>query len=258
MRADLSTVATSTLERLRDAIASKRIESPLTREGLLALGIQRQLDALDGALGGHSTLACLSVLDATLSERRARQRPAPELVWSGPERAHATARDTAVVLRDLFDGAKQQVILAGYAFQGGGALMAPLWRAMRERAVEVKLFIHLKDVEKLSGSASKRAERAIRNALDEAWPPSDVTPQIFYDPRALDPRAGFSSLHAKCVVVDNQRAFVSSANFTDRAQTRNIECGVLLDDPIFASHLARQWLGLVSSGLVTRLSNVSE
>lgn len=49
-------------------------------------------------MSGHAVLACLSVLDVVLAERRANARPAPELVWTGPERANSTARDTVVVL----------------------------------------------------------------------------------------------------------------------------------------------------------------
>lgn len=249
--ADLSAVATSTLERLRDAIAGKRIELPITRSSLLAYGVRNQLDALEAALGGHSALACLSVLEVALAERRARARPAPELVWSGPERAHATARDTAVVLRSLFEGAERQVILAGYDFTRGRALLAPLWDAIRGRGVDVRMFIHLKNVADLAGSPHERALAGLRNALGDAWPPEDVRPHIYYDRRALDPHAPYSSLHAKCVVVDGERAFVSSANFTTRAQERNIECGVLLEDREFATHLARQWLGLIDAKLVT-------
>jgi phosphatidylserine/phosphatidylglycerophosphate/cardiolipin synthase-like enzyme len=43
---------------------------------------------------------------------------------------------------------------------------------------------------------------------------------------------------------------VSSANFTERGQDRNIEVGVLIEDPSFASYLAGQWLGLVDAGIV--------
>ena len=57
-------------------------------------------------------------------------------------------------------------------------------------------------------------------------------------------------MHAKCVVVDGARAFVSSANFTQRGQERNIEVGVLIADASFASYLAGQWLGLINAGLV--------
>ena len=50
--------------------------------------------------------------------------------------------------------------------------------------------------------------------------------------------------------LDGKRAFVSSANFTTRAQDRNIEAGVLLHDATFAgsagaavAELDRRWLG---------------
>jgi phosphatidylserine/phosphatidylglycerophosphate/cardiolipin synthase-like enzyme len=51
-------------------------------------------------------------------------------------------------------------------------------------------------------------------------------------------------------VVDGLRAFVSSANFTQRAQERNIEVGVLIEDPSFSSFLTGQWLGLIDAGFV--------
>lgn len=85
-----------------------------------------------------------------------------------------------------------------------------------------------------------------------------MRPHIYYDRRALDPREPYSSLHAKCVVVDGERAFVSSANFTARAQEPNIECGVLLEDATFATHLARQWLGLIDAKLVVEFDGWAE
>ena len=72
------------------------------------------------------------------------------------------------------------------------------------------------------------------------------------DRRLLQPGPPYCSLHAKCVAVDGERAFVSSANFTSRGQERNIEAGVLLHDATFASQLERQWMSLVEAGLVLR------
>jgi phosphatidylserine/phosphatidylglycerophosphate/cardiolipin synthase-like enzyme len=51
------------------------------------------------------------------------------------------------------------------------------------------------------------------------------------------------------VVVDGAKAFVSSANFTQRGQERNIEVGVLIEDASFANYLAGQWLGLIDAGM---------
>jgi phosphatidylserine/phosphatidylglycerophosphate/cardiolipin synthase-like enzyme len=56
----------------------------------------------------------------------------------------------------------------------------------------------------------------------------------------------------KCIVVDDERSFVTSANFTGRAQSRNIEAGVLIEDKAFAEELAGHWRQLVSEGLVQK------
>lgn len=258
-RADLSAVSTSTLERLRDAIEARRVSTPITRAGLLAHGIRHQLEALEDALSGHSALACLSVIDVALAERAARARPDPELVWTGPERSNATARDTAVVLRALFESAERQVILAGFSFEKGSSVLAPLYsamqaHAMKNRSLDVRFFVHVEQVQHAGVDGEAHARAAIAAFRDDAWPFGDPAPRLYYDRRALTRGPPWSSLHAKCVVVDGERALLSSANFSVRAQEHNIEAGVLLHDPVFASHLARQWLGLIDAGLVLEAS----
>ena len=74
---------------------------------------------------------------------------------------------------------------------------------------------------------------------------------MYCDPRTADAGSRFS-LHAKCIVADERTALVTSANFTDRGQTRNLEMGVLIEDAPFASRLVQQWRGLVESGLLVR------
>ncbi len=75
--------------------------------------------------------------------------------------------------------------------------------------------------------------------------PSDVPlPAIHYDPESRKHGAKRATLHAKCVVVDRRWAFVTSANFTEAAQERNIEAGVLLDHPRLAEALAGQFEAL--------------
>ncbi|MCA9609924.1 MAG: hypothetical protein KC619_30215, partial [Myxococcales bacterium] len=93
-------------------------------------------------------------------------------------------------------------------------------------------------------------DEALADFLDENWPFGAPYPELYYDKRAIVPPPPYSILHAKCVVVDGQRAFVSSANFTKQGQERNIEVGVLLEDPAFARHLAQQWMSLIQADLV--------
>jgi phosphatidylserine/phosphatidylglycerophosphate/cardiolipin synthase-like enzyme len=80
------------------------------------------------------------------------------------------------------------------------------------------------------------------------WPFGAPTPTLYVDPRAAVPRS-YASLHAKCIVVDGERALVGSANFTDRGHARNIEAGVLVEDARFATELARQFHDAVGAGL---------
>jgi phosphatidylserine/phosphatidylglycerophosphate/cardiolipin synthase-like enzyme len=56
--------------------------------------------------------------------------------------------------------------------------------------------------------------------------------------------------HAKVVVVDDETAFVTSANFTEWAHQRNVEAGVLIRNPQFARQLRQQFEGLVQSRAV--------
>jgi phosphatidylserine/phosphatidylglycerophosphate/cardiolipin synthase-like enzyme len=74
---------------------------------------------------------------------------------------------------------------------------------------------------------------------------------MFYDPRSLEMEyERRASLHAKCIVVDNEQAFVTSANFTTAAQQKNIEVGVLIRSKSFAAMLSTHFQTLAAAGLV--------
>jgi phosphatidylserine/phosphatidylglycerophosphate/cardiolipin synthase-like enzyme len=80
-------------------------------------------------------------------------------------------------------------------------------------------------------------------------------PEAFYDPRSLgegDPLR--ASLHAKCVVVDGERTYVGSANFTAAAQLRNIEVGVVIRSTETALAIEHHFAGLIGQTRLRRLS----
>ncbi|MBV8130459.1 MAG: hypothetical protein JO114_22640, partial [Planctomycetaceae bacterium] len=80
-------------------------------------------------------------------------------------------------------------------------------------------------------------------------------PKCYYDPRSLEAdQTKSTSLHAKCVVVDKEEAFVSSANFTEAAQTRNIEVGVLVRSSSFARKLSDHFESLAASSILKPIS----
>ena len=62
-----------------------------------------------------------------------------------------------------------------------------------------------------------------------------------------------SSMHAKCVVIDGQEALVTSANFTEAAQERNIELGLLVDSHAIACRIEHHFTTLIRKGSLERL-----
>ncbi len=247
-RASLKNVSTTVLVELRAALASGQLRTPTDRAALVGFGVRHQLEAVELALAGHKTAACLAILDVALAEREDR-KPTPELVWTGPEAPAGTARDTAIVLRSLFEGARESVLLAGYSFDHAHDVLAPLHGAMKDHGVAARFFVDVPQVERGAPTEGHVAHH-LGKFVTESWPFGDQRPRLYYDRRALVPGPPWCSLHAKCVVVDGAKAFVSSANFTQRGQERNIEVGVLIEDASFASYLAGQWLGLIDAGIV--------
>jgi len=218
---DLSRASTSDLERLQAALIGLRVAFPLSRFGLQGEG----LDGLVEVIPGLNTIGrdgALAVIGAVLSERRGPTAPA-ELVWTGPESRRSGARDTAVVLADLFGKATSSVLLAGFVFDHGAGLLRPLHNAMK-LGVTCRLFA---DADAASGF------------VRDNWPFGPPFPEVY----GFTPEKGvFASLHAKCVVVDGRWVFVTSANFTDRGQTRNVEVGVVIEDSRLAAVLEAQFV----------------
>jgi phosphatidylserine/phosphatidylglycerophosphate/cardiolipin synthase-like enzyme len=115
------------------------------------------------------------------------------------------------------------------------------------------------DVQRPLGDASS-ANEILRMFADRfrtsEWPASRL-PDAYYDRgRSTSTLASAASLHAKCVVIDRRLAFVSSANFTEAAQIRNIEVGVLLRSAPVAAQLATQFETLAANGTLARVPGI--
>lgn len=195
----------------------------------LALLLEGRAEVVDGGL---------------VSDRHA------ELVWTGPEGQAAFSRDTSVVVRELFETAQRSVLVSTFVVRQGAKVFEALARRMDERSdLEVDLFLHVG-----RGLRDTRYESEILRecaaGFKKDWPGSRL-PRVYYDPRALAAnQADRATWHAKCVVVDGSVAFVTSANFTEWAQQRNVEAGVLVREPEFVKQLLRQFKGLVEGRLV--------
>lgn len=98
-----------------------------------------------------------------------------------------------------------------------------------------------------SSLPSEILRRFAHDFTTKHWP-SKKLPDLYYDPRALaETYEKRASLHAKCVIVDRRVAIVTSANFTEAAQTKNIEAGVLIRHAPFVARLSDYFEALRST-----------
>jgi phosphatidylserine/phosphatidylglycerophosphate/cardiolipin synthase-like enzyme len=205
---------------------------------------------------GLSLAALVRVLRLIAEERLATQRASDrtELVWTGPETPGACNRDTGVVVRDLLAAAERSVLVATYAIFRGRDVFQPLAERMdRKQDLHVRLFVNVPRPHLDQTSDSQVLKTFAEAFRRDHWPGARL-PEVFYDPRSLSTKPGVkASLHAKVIVVDDCRALVTSANFTEAAHERNIETGVLIDSASFATSLRIQFDSLVEHGIVARL-----
>jgi phosphatidylserine/phosphatidylglycerophosphate/cardiolipin synthase-like enzyme len=254
----LLTLTDADLWVLAAALRSGRLAPPFTAVGLgqfcsgaaaRPLATRMQELAEEGLKGEYLALLAETVIRSR--SLRPQEGGLVDLVWTGPEGPGAATRDTGVVVRELFSGATESVLIAGYAVHQGRDVFQSLAQRMAERPeVRVRMFL---DVQRHSTDTSLDAELLARFAhrfRTQEWP-GERLPELFYDPRSLSRDAAKrSSLHAKCVVIDRRVAFVSSANFTEAAQVRNIEVGVLVSAARFAADLSQHFEGLAEKGVL--------
>lgn len=251
-----------TLLQLADALEAGHVRGPLTRFGLRAYttsaGAIQALEELRKTAGSEAVLARICRL--VVAERVAATARAPkvELVWTGPERLGASTRDTKVVVRELFSRARRSVLVSSYSLGSGSVLFAPLAAKMAEiPGLRVRMFFDLTVGDgQVAGPRTREGYEArfARRFLATQWPGGRV-PEVFHDPRTIED--ALIHLHAKCIVIDEEIALVTSANTSAAAQEENIEAGVLVEDRLFALGLARQFDDLVTAGLLVPVKGLS-
>jgi len=248
----LSGVSTPDLEALLRAVERGELDFPLSATTLLAAGLGGRSEQAAKALAGAQQAGVAAALRAAIAERVHRPPPRLELVWTGPEARSSTTRDTSVVVRRLFEGARQSVIVGGYSFDHGEELFRPLFEAMKQHRVRATFFLDIEGHTDDPSQANAYARAKIDEFFIDNWPFGQPRPEIYYDPRTAVKGPPWASLHAKCVVVDQRLVLIGSANFTERGQERNVEAGVLIEDEDFAVRLEAQWRSLIDSGAMRR------
>jgi phosphatidylserine/phosphatidylglycerophosphate/cardiolipin synthase-like enzyme len=197
----------------------------------LALLLEARADAIEAGGNGHGV----------------------ELVWTGPEVGASFSRDTSVVVRELFERAERSVLVSTFVIQANKVVFEALARRMEEvPSLRAQIFLNVarewRDTRHESELLREFADRFRKD-----WP-GTRNPDVFYDPRGLAMDSKERAIwHAKCVLIDDEVAFVSSANLTEPGQTKNVEAGVIIRDGQFTHQLRAQFDGLVHAKQVARL-----
>ena len=257
----LCDLGTNDLRQLAAALRSGRLAAPFTRLTLSRYLADSLAERVTGPLaglaeGGLDVGQVATMLDLLVADRARRSSPEEliDLVWTGPETGGVASRDTSVVVRELFRSARRSVLLAGYAIHQGQSIFRTLAERMdQDAALRVTMYL---DVRRSRGDSSPTAE-ILRRFADRfrasEWP-GRRSPEVYHDPRSLEPfGTKRASLHAKCLVIDGATSFVSSANFTEAAQLRNIEVGLLVHSPPLAQRLTQHFATLAAEGILIKV-----
>ena len=251
----------SDLRSLSAAFRSERLPMPISAvslqrhvAGSLLPEIARELQSLVDKGFGTEQLATAIALILEDRKKRAIADDVIDLVTTGPAPGGVTNRDTSVVVRELFANTTQSVLVAGYAvYQGQRVFQALADRMQNLPQVKVRLFLDIQRSKDDTTVAAVLASKFKYRFQHQQWPVDRPLPELYYYPASLEATEKRSCLHAKCVVIDKERVFVSSANFTEAAQERNIEMGLLLRSKALAQQVTTHFDSLIASGDMQRL-----
>jgi phosphatidylserine/phosphatidylglycerophosphate/cardiolipin synthase-like enzyme len=252
----------STLESISQALKAGRLKPPYTAFAVAEWAPQAARESLAAeflslqALGfTPPTLAV--ILEDLAEDVAARQRALDQiqLVWTSPDEQGPHVRDTSVVVRQLLSEARQSLWISTYSIFNGQEVFQPIEEAWSCRpALEVVLILNVPPNDK-HGLYENAAVDSYAKAFWKYHWPWTRKPAVFYDPRGPEKAPNLPACqHAKCILVDGETAFITSANFTESAHERNIELGVLFRDNSKVAQSIRSKFGsLIRDGFLKPL-----
>jgi phosphatidylserine/phosphatidylglycerophosphate/cardiolipin synthase-like enzyme len=124
----------------------------------------------------------------------------------------AKVRKTRPVIQELISSATQSILLTGYSISDHFEEMLKLIERKSKQGVLVELFVNKYDSIKMVLSDIKHTNRRFLRTFE-------------YSGKSDDKMA---ALHAKTIVVDDEKTLISSANLSYHGLEGNIEIGALI------------------------------
>lgn len=177
-------------------------------------------------------LQCLAVQRSEIASNSL----ATEFVATTPRGGAAGVRPTAVVVREMLERARAEVVALGYVITPGAGIIELLHRAAVRGAV-----VHV---------VCDRQGRSVDD-IARGWPSGSPPPALYTN--SEDPDGSLlSKMHCKLLIIDEHDVLVTSANFTVCGLAENIEFGVRMTGPAAAT--ARHFFeSLCSQQLILRV-----
>jgi phosphatidylserine/phosphatidylglycerophosphate/cardiolipin synthase-like enzyme len=177
-----------------------------------------------------------------------------ELVWTGPRSGVAT-RQTGQVVQEVIRAAQKLLWIVSFTVRDIDELKTPLLEAL-STGVSVRLI--MEDKQERDGSSMKAKTMASLKDISLAghanltcyiWPPfmrqqkTNRADQVYLT----------DSLHAKCLLADTHKLFITSANLTRTALNQNMELGVLLTGGSHPHTIQMHFQQLIEKGILLAL-----
>ena len=199
---------------------------------------QAEASVLDGnaiAIALATAVHCQTTLRHELSA---------ELVWTGPNPESLPLRRTDQILLQLIRSVQQDLLIISFAIYNIPEIVQALIAAI-DRGVNVRIIAETPESSngKISfGMVATFGAEILERSQVYVW---------HKEKRPVDGQGRYGCLHAKCVVCDHQRLFISSANLTEYAMSLNIEMGVLIYNRNLSNRVVQQIDCLISHHILS-------
>lgn len=218
------------LERLLRALHRGALPSPITRASL----IEKAFGHIEGHLDlivGRDVASAKALVIAVLAERQAAPGAVARLAYCGPAAPGSLSRDLLDHVRELLATTKQKASLYGLRLGGSAELYGTMRALAAGREVSLRLVFE-----------AHGADHPVEQV--RAWVaqllPSSPSIELFV--------VHSVTLRARAVVVDDERALVTSGELDAREEDGCLDIGALIADANYACALSEEWEKLIHTG----------
>lgn len=184
------------------------------KDKFLALKIQEHFPLLSEAKVEELAMIISRLVDKNRGE-------IVEIVSTTPVSFKSKIRKTFPVLKDTIMSSQRSITLTGYSISDHFDELLNIINLKSKQGVQVELFLNDYESMKLVFNDIDIKNRSFFKVYNYAGVDGD----------------DMASLHAKTLVVDEQKVFISSANLSYHGMISNIEIGVLIDSKTKASQV---------------------